>query len=411
MRKRDKIRKIIVILITLTLLCAIQATNAEDGILPSLTEAYGISMPSPGEALQIYPDSETKNEDGSVTYLYSIATEDDYNTFSVYLKQKGAELADYRLEDGVMEATIRVNNVSFSFAYDTGNYEMKVTYPEGTSDVWVKNAKKHFSYAQKLLELGRTEEAFTEIYMIPQYMDYAPVKELAKSNKDFEETIAAHKERLESFKQVGSLVTFGKYEQDNDLGNGPEGIQWIVLDYDAANQRALLISKYGLDAIPFNNEYTAVTWENCSLRSWLNNSFLSGAFNVEEQNAILMTEVDNGPASSEAGAKNGNNTMDHIYLLSYTEAGHYFGVCYEENQKACVTPTPYAIAQGAFESDSMMAADGKPAGRWWLRSNQRDFPDSASVVQEDGTYSGDGVSYEPIIVRPTLWVDINANFF
>lgn len=51
---------------------------------------------------------------------------------------------------------------------------------------------------------------------------------------------------------VGSSIYFGQYEQDNNSGNGPEPIEWIVLDIQ--DDRALLISKYGLDIQPYKYE-------------------------------------------------------------------------------------------------------------------------------------------------------------
>ena len=86
---------------------------------------------------------------------------------------------------------------------------------------------------------------------------------------------------------AGDVVTFGHYEQDNNLDNGPEAIEWIVLDMQEG--KALLLSKYGLDAIPYNTEYVNITWEQCTLRTWLNQDFLKTAFDEKEQSAILTT--------------------------------------------------------------------------------------------------------------------------
>ena len=59
--------------------------------------------------------------------------------------------------------------------------------------------------------------------------------------------------------EAGDVVTFGCYEQDDDASNGPEPIEWLVLDADG--ETATLISRYGLDAKPYNDAYTAVTWK------------------------------------------------------------------------------------------------------------------------------------------------------
>ena len=73
--------------------------------------------------------------------------------------------------------------------------------------------------------------------------------------------------------EVGDVIKFGSYEQDDDTSNGKEEIEWIVLEKD--NASILLISKYGLDCQPFYTSLTDVTWETCSLRTWLNGTFLN----------------------------------------------------------------------------------------------------------------------------------------
>ena len=75
---------------------------------------------------------------------------------------------------------------------------------------------------------------------------------------------------------VGSIVQYGSYEQDNVLSNGAEPIEWIVLDKQG--NKVLLLSRCGLDAIPFHKRLTSVTWAECSLRDWLNTTFFNTAF-------------------------------------------------------------------------------------------------------------------------------------
>ena len=217
----------------------------------------------------------------------------------------------------------------------------------------------------------------------------------------------------EQYRKVGNIVTFGQYEQDDNLNNGQEAIEWIVLEYDEKENKALLISKYGLDAVAYNRTYMIVPWESSSLRTWLNDTFLSAAFNDGEKNAILVTEVDNGPTSHEKGARDGNNTQDQVFLLSYTEAGRYLwlSVSGADRINLCAAPTPYAIAQGAFISDSHKTADGEPAGKWWLRSIKEGFPNCAVVVQEFESFRGEGVNTYSVCVRPVFWLDLNADIF
>lgn len=212
----------------------------------------------------------------------------------------------------------------------------------------------------------------------------------------------------------GDIITFGAYEQDNNPANGPESIEWVVLDYDKSNHRALLLSRYGLDARPYNTEYADITWETCTLRSWLNDEFLNNAFSKEEQSAILLTEVDNssGQGYSEWNTSGGNNTQDRVFLLSYAEAYKYLDVTTENenNTGSRVAPTDYAMQNGAWTSDSYKTADGAAAGWWWLRSPGYDR-DYAADVGNTGSLICDFVNYDDGCVRPAFLLNLESGIF
>ncbi len=87
-----------------------------------------------------------------------------------------------------------------------------------------------------------------------------------------------------------NYIQFGSYPQAKD-GVDKTPIEWLVLVHD--NNRALLISRYGLDSQPYNTEITETTWEKCTLRKWLNETFLNAAFSKEEQAKILLSNIDN----------------------------------------------------------------------------------------------------------------------
>ncbi|MGN0523195.1 MAG: DUF6273 domain-containing protein [Eubacterium sp.] len=89
-----------------------------------------------------------------------------------------------------------------------------------------------------------------------------------------------------------SVVTFGAYEQDGNLFNGPEPIEWYVINND--NDVASLYSVYCLDCRPYHNDslnLDTVNWSNCSLKDWLNNDFYNEAFNEEEKQYVALNAV------------------------------------------------------------------------------------------------------------------------
>ena len=211
--------------------------------------------------------------------------------------------------------------------------------------------------------------------------------------------------------QGGKYIVFGQYPQTKD-GKDNTPIEWMILDHNG--QRALVVSKYGLDAQPYNITGNAATWETCTLRTWLNGTFYNKAFSSAEQAVILTTTVDNSKSQCYSGwnTSGGNNTQDKVFLLSYAEANKYFGVTYgnSSNTKSRVAPTAYAIAQGAWKDSSDETADGIDAGWWWLRSpgyNQ----DFAARVISGGFLYNNYVLDASGSVRPALWVNLESGIF
>ena len=129
---------------------------------------------------------------------------------------------------------------------------------------------------------------------------------------------------------------------------------------------------------------------------------------------IQMTKVDNSKSQgySEWNTDGGNSTEDRIFLLSYAEANRYLGVTYDDsnNLKSRVAPTDYALAQGAYTSDSNKTVDGAAAGWWWLRSPGLDRG-SAAGVSADGSLSLDYVIYGISVVRPAFWLNLESDIF
>lgn len=208
---------------------------------------------------------------------------------------------------------------------------------------------------------------------------------------------------------VGSHVTFGTYPQTAE-GDDDTPIEWLVLDRDG--DKALLLSRYGLDVQPYNKKYEDITWENCTLRAWLNDDFISRAFTSEEQSAILLTYVDNSGSQGYWDTKGGNDTQDKMFLLSYAEASEYLGVMRfdSSNTRSRIAPTAYAKARGASTSSGYATADGEAAGCWWLRSPGSSLS-FASYVNSVGSLDYHLVHYDINCVRPALWVNLGSEIF
>ena len=201
-------------------------------------------------------------------------------------------------------------------------------------------------------------------------------------------------------------IYFGNYYQSNSSTKEP--IKWRVLSVNGND--AFLLADQNLDAKPYNEEDMDVTWETCTLRTWLNNTFLNTAFTSVEQAAIKNTSVVNDD-NPEYGTEGGENTTDKVYLLSIVEARNtaygFNGVFWTSSETREAKNTAYAKECGAWTYTS---TEYEGDGRWWLRS-PGDYSYSASYVSnlgygyDDGIYVDNGGG----AVRPALHLNLSSS--
>ncbi len=244
-----------------------------------------------------------------------------------------------------------------------------------------------YSSAMKLYNAGNIVEAYEALIALDGY------KDSASKAKEIRGQYIAEKLKIA---KVGDYVAFGAYEQDNNTSNGKEDIEWLVLE--VKDGKALVISKYALDRKPYNASYTDVTWETCTLRKWLNKEFINAAFSADEK-AMIPTVTVPADKNPDYSTNPGNATQDQVFLLSIAEANKY---CSSDSARRC-EPTDYAVANGAWESDSGNCW-------WWLRSPGY-VQNFAAIVYDCGDVNFYDYYYDSIndiAVRPALWIDLNS---
>lgn len=339
-------KKLVSVIMVVALIIS-AATGSSEGLLPGITSLFGVEMPSLSAVVLRLADEESIDSDGNQVVTFYGVTETEFDQFSEYLDTFGCELTDYSVTGSVMHAVIAKQGATFSFSYDTADGTCVLVYPNGTNEEDVK---------QQIIEI------------------------------------------IEAKWQVGNYITFGTYPQTN-AGNDNTPIEWIVLARDG--DEALVISRYALEAVPYNTEYTDVTWETCSLRTWLNNDFYNKAFSAEEKESIVLSKV-TADKNPEYSTNPGNDTNDNVFLLSITEENKYF----KDDASRMCAPTDYAVKKGAY-TISQYKADGRASCWWWLRSSGRSNSDAA-IVNNAGSVStrGSFVFNRDNCVRPCVWVRI-----
>ena len=174
-----------------------------------------------------------------------------------------------------------------------------------------------------------------------------------------------------------------------------EPIKWRVLQSE--NGEAFLLSDVILDKKAYDESYEHITWEESSLRAWLNEKFMNRTFSAEEKEKINITEKVNqdNPAY---GTEGGNNTSDKIFLLSSAEVdekedGKKYGFLNDETRKC--KANSFSEMEIAF---------------WWLRSPGYNSS-SATEVFGYGRINRDGNNvYDNIAgVRPALHLNLSSS--
>lgn len=247
--------------------------------------------------------------------------------------------------------------------------------------------------------------------------------EKAESVKAVWDIYQNESEQLENPQMSGDYVLwdsvyFGNYWQEDTNGDGKtdkkdkkQPIRWRVLAVNGED--AFLLADQGLDWQRYHTEDTKVNWKDCSLRKWLNETFLNEAFSEEEQKAIITTTVQTAAHGNEM-----DPTSDKIYLLSCEEVmEEAYGFNPDPTESVdtrLATGTTYALDAESDMLDLQELPDPEEAEIWWLRSvSQNRVANNAACVWSEGNVGrqGVGVNSEFLLVRPVLHLKISSGLW
>ena len=184
----------------------------------------------------------------------------------------------------------------------------------------------------------------------------------------------------------GELV-FGHY------GRKKEPIRWRILSI--VDNEALIITSECIDCRSYHKNYEKITWEQSSMRQWLNEEFLAECFSDEEREHILPTPIPN-PDNYFNRVSGGNDTIDKAFLLNIDEAEFYFDDRFKRQALA---------GKEALEKRAYVAGTGFTA--WWLRTPGSDEVHASNVDYYGIAYNiGFLVNYTSNCMRPAMWIKL-----
>ena len=147
-----------------------------------------------------------------------------------------------------------------------------------------------------------------------KYGKYAQAEKVFLSMPGFEDADhylhQAELKRLETAK-VGNTVSYG-------------GLKWYLLDVQEDILTGIAVDigqEHIFYNVPFNKEGAETTWENSSLREWLNSEVYETQFS-EEERAHMLLQTSKESVNPEYGTSYGQ-TEDYLTVLSVEEAEKY----------------------------------------------------------------------------------------
>lgn len=257
-------------------------------------------------------DTDVNTQDEVFLLSYSEIKNSDYfqpiNDIGISICSKSllADVTPYAKKQGVKTNIIKENKIA--------DYAIKEEYSDvvgqRTAWWWTRDLSDFSTYCECVGDMGQ----IVDVELDSDYVGVRPVISVKISAQIIDNS---------SF-LVKDTITLGTYEQDGDVSNGEESIEWDALSIE--DDRALLVSHYILDLLPYNDTQEKVTWETCSLRNWMNNEFYNNAFSEEEKGRILEVNLTNPDNVAWAAYKviGGEDTKDKVFALSFEEVEKYY---------------------------------------------------------------------------------------
>ncbi|SHM13361.1 DUF6273 domain-containing protein [Ruminococcus flavefaciens] len=280
------------------------------------------------------------------TSAYAATFDSDAAKLSLVLDSKTAARLYVKGDESGTESTINATKADYP-----SYHEVTGLLPQNLAD-------------EQTITVGETDYKFSALSWCNRVLTNGSA---SQKNVNMAKAIMAYYEAAKNYtapanpyadKSLGDVVTFGNYN-------------WYIIG--KSDNGVTLLMKDNLEIRKYNDSDTDVTWETCSLRTYLNGDFYN-SFSDEDKAKIVSTHNSN-PNNPDFNTSGGNETDDYIYLLSIYEANALDDI-----------------------NSSIRTNDSW----WWLRSPGCDSEFAAFVYEDGGVETGGNyVDYENV-VRPAL---------
>ena len=138
--------------------------------------------------------------------------------------------------------------------------------------------------------------------------------------------------------------------------------------------KLLLAKNTAMPDLVYHNKDEKVTWEYCSLRTYLNQDFIANVFNQQEQELIVPTTV-KATDNATYGTKGGKDSQDRVFIMNREELLQYRNIL------------------GGKVKNMRLRTPGKELNTTAYVSCLKECVDYGIPVNEKGMY-----------IRPVMWI-------
>ena len=255
-----------------------------------------------------------------------------------------------------------------------------------------KSASKWVAIAALVLIIGFTicYQVDATRYQIARIGEAAGFTQWAKSSyvslgdyKDSKARMMQIQKKIIRDTKKGHIVKFGATPVINAKGETVRtDCSWIVVDKQ--EDAVLLTKQSAINDIPYHNTDEPVTWEQCTLRQELNNTFLEQTFSPLERSIIMDTQVicNNNETYRTGG---GGATTDKIFIMNENEVRQY-----RKQLRAKLKTMRLRTPGKEKDTTTYVSALGQTGDK----EKEVDIIDYGFPVERNGA-----------CIRPTMWVN------
>lgn len=289
-------------------------------------------------------------------------------------KKKAESPVDEEVKSGKAKRIVIASIAAVLIVCLAGGFLYFKTKPGKYTKAGLYDKTNHYAKSYKLFEELKDYKDSEERVIEEQYRYALQLR----NDEAYDEAISMLR-KIDGYKDSGvvlaetEVIKLKNAKVGDDLLFGEA--HWHVLEKKEDKVLLGKVKPVQVEGVAYNTVSKNITWEECSLREYLNNDFIEEIFNESMAEKILTTEV-TVEDNKKYNTKGGNKTQDKLFLLDAKQAEDYADIL----------------------SDYLRD--------WWIinpgsNQNMAQFVSYGKVMS-----SGYDVSSDNIFIRPAMWVSL-----